>query len=84
MAWSKIELDNNNTIDYKQLSNFLLNHHSDTYSVHETIELLLRFDYYFMYPKIRITIDDLVNLGFDIDDVNHVMQMLIDDYNTTK
>jgi len=75
MAWSKIELDNNNTIDYKQLSDFLLNHHSETYSPNETIELLLRFDY---------SVEDLVYLDFDIDDINNVMQLLIDDYNTTK
>jgi hypothetical protein len=73
MAWSKIELDN--TIDYKQLSDFLLNHHCETYSPNETIELLLRFDY---------SVEDLIVLGFDNDDINNVMQMFIDDYNTTK
>ena len=75
MAWSKIELDNNNTLDYKQLSDFLLNHHCETYSPNETIELLLRFDY---------SVEDLILLGFWYDDINNVMQMLIDDYNTTK
>jgi hypothetical protein len=73
MAWSKIELDSK--IDYKQLSDFLLNHHCETYSPNETIELLLRFHY---------SVEDLVELHFDIDDINNVMQMLIDDYNTTK
>jgi hypothetical protein len=73
MGWSKIELDS--TIDYKQLSDFLLNHHCETYSPKETIELLLRFYY---------SVEDIIVLGFDIDDVNNVMQMLIDDYNTTK
>ena len=73
MAWSKIELDS--TIDYKQLAMLFLNFHGEFFGVDETIELLLSFDY---------SVEDLIELSFDIDDVNHVMQMLIDDYNTTK
>ncbi len=73
MAWSKIELDNR--IDYEKLANELINHMVEGYSINETIELLLKFDY---------SVEDLIYLDFDIDDINNVMQMLIDDYNTTK
>jgi hypothetical protein len=73
MPWQKIELENK--IDYKKLCDFLLNHHSETYSTQETIELLLQFDY---------SINELLQLDFDVDDINFVMQLLEDDYNTTK
>lgn len=62
-------------IDYKELSNFLLNHLVETYSQNDIIALLLRFEY---------KVDDLLELGFDIDLIEHEVQLLIDDYNTTK
>jgi len=73
MAWSKIELDSR--IDYKQLAMLLLNFHGEFFGIDESIELLLSFDY---------SVEDLIELGFDNETINNVMQMLIDDYNTTK
>jgi hypothetical protein len=73
MPWQKIELENK--VDYEKLANLLINYHCETYSPNETIELLLQFDY---------SINELLQLNFDIDDINYVMQLLEDDYNTTK
>lgn len=73
MPWKMIELETK--VDYEKLANLLINHHSETYSPNETIELLLRFNY---------SLNELLQLDFDIDDINYVMQLLEDEYNTTK
>ena len=75
MAWSKIELDNNNTIDYKQLAKLLLDNYIDFFTNDMAVDMLLSSGY---------NVNNLIELGFDNETINNVMQMLIDDYNTTK
>jgi len=69
-------------INYKQLALLLLDEYKkDRYGTFEfygnemAIEFLLSNHY---------NIEDLIELGFEKDDINNVMQLLIDDYNTTK
>jgi hypothetical protein len=73
MSWQKIELENK--VDYEKLANDLVNHLVEGWGISETIELLLKLNY---------SPDDLLKLDFDIDNINSVMQLLEDDYNTTK
>jgi hypothetical protein len=73
MAWSKIELDN--TIDYKQLSRLLLDNYIDFFTNDMAVDMLLSSGY---------NVNNLIELGFDNETINNVMQMFIDDYNTTK
>jgi hypothetical protein len=73
MAWSKIELDN--TIDYKQLAKLLLDNYIDFFTNDMAVDMLLSSGY---------NVNNLIELGFDNETINNVMQMFIDDYNTTK
>ena len=62
-------------MDYKELASLLLNNYMDFFSVDMAIDMLLSSGY---------SVSDLCELGFDVETINDVMQLLEDDYKTTR